>query len=70
MIYQVPFAYERYGRIEVEANDPSEALTVAAEKLRNMSAQEMDACSSYLEDSEEIDEEGMILDANGNVIDE
>ncbi len=70
MTYQVPFAYERYGHIEVDADSPSEAIEKAQNILDKMSAEEMDSLSSYLEDSEEIDEEGLILDADGNIIDE
>ena len=47
----VPFAYEKYGRIEVDA-DSREAL------------------SDYLQGSQEIDDEGIVLDENGNILDD
>ena len=42
----------------------------AAEKLEKMSVKDMDYLADYLEDSEEIDEEGIILDDTGNPIDD
>lgn len=61
-IYAVPFAYEMYGRIEVEASSEEEARKKAEEELVYMSTEDMAERSSYLEDSLEIDEEGEILD--------
>lgn len=64
----VPFSYERYGRIEVEADSREEAIEKARQKLDNMCASDMDAMSDYLVDSEEIDDEGIILDENNNIV--
>ncbi len=65
-IYQIPFAYERYGRIEVEAGTLDEAFEKAEEKLAGMSVAEMEDVSEYLLDSEKIDRDGIVLDENGN----
>lgn len=67
-IYRIPFAYERYGRIPVEADSPEEAMEIAREALEKMSVSDMEELSGYLEDSESIDEEGIILDENGNTV--
>lgn len=67
-IYRVPFAYQRYGRIEVEAESREEAIRFAEEKLKDMSLSEMEQLSDYLEDSEEIDYEGVITDEYGNEV--
>ena len=58
--YDIPFAYEMYGRISVKAESKEEAIKLAEEKLNEMSVQDMADNASYLEDSEEIDEEGVI----------
>lgn len=68
-LYRVPFAYERYGRITVEAESREEAINLAAKELEGMTVSEMEGASDYLENSEEIDEEGNILDGDGNVVD-
>ena len=60
-VYEVPFAYERYGRIEVSADSEAEAIKKAHAELEKMTVADMDANSTYLEDSEEIDEEGHII---------
>lgn len=70
--YYVPFAYQKYGRIEID--DPNittvdAAIEAADEKLQNMSVQDMESLSSYLADSEEIDKNGIVLDENNNTID-
>lgn len=64
----VPFAYEMYGRIEVEADSMEEAFSNAEEQLRNISVTQMSCLCSYLSDSEEIDVEGVILDTEGNPV--
>ncbi len=68
--YYVPFAYERYGRIEVEADNIKDAFKKAEEKLANMSLQEMEESAQYLSDSEEIDTDGLVYDENGNTVEE
>ena len=70
MEYYVPFAYQKYGRIPVEANSVKEAREKAEEKLKGMGLEEMESYAEYLSDSEEIDEEGVVLDEEGNVVSE
>ena len=61
-IYSVPFAYEMYGRIDIDAATEEEALKKAEQELAKMSTEDMHAVSTYLEDSLEVDEEGTILE--------
>lgn len=70
MIYNVPFAYEMYGRVLVEAKSLSEAFDKAKDQIKCMSATEMAAHAEYLSDSEEIDEDGLVIDENGNIVNE
>lgn len=67
-IYRVPFAYEKYGRIEVTAISKREAVKKAEAKLDEMSVQELEKLSSYLDDSAEIDYDGIIKDKDGNIL--
>ncbi len=72
MIYQVPFAYERYGRLEIEAPENAsrkEVIELAEQKLERLSLQVMDEMTTYLEDSEEIDYDGIIMDEKNNEVD-
>ena len=66
----VPFAYEKYGRIEVDADSKEKALKRAEELLDRMSVSDMEALSDYLQGSQEIDDEGIVLDENGNILDD
>lgn len=66
----VPFAYQKYGRIEVEANSREEAIHKAEKVLEDMNVSDMEALGDYLQDSEDIDKDGLVLDENGNIIDE
>ena len=66
----VPFAYEKYGRIEVDADSKEKALKKAEELLDRMSVSDMEALSDYLQGSQEIDDEGIVLDENGNILDD
>lgn len=61
MEYGIPFAYERYGRIYVEADSVEEAKEKAEEVLGRMSLSEMEEITEYLPDSEEIDYDGIVL---------
>ena len=70
MIYRIPYAFEMYGRVEVEANSLDEAYKKADDELINMSTTDLIINANYLEDSLEVDEEGLVLDENGNVITE
>jgi len=68
MIYRIPYAFEMYGRIEVEADSLDKAYKKAADELVNMSITDLVANADYLEDSLELDEEGLVLDENGNIV--
>ena len=68
MIYRIPYAFEMYGRVEVEANSLDEAYEKADDELINMSTTDLIANADYLEDSLEVDEEGVVLDENGNIV--
>ena len=61
-VFSVPFAYEMYGRIEVEADSEAEAIKKAESELDNMTTADINAVSNYLEDSLEVDEDGRILE--------
>ena len=64
-VYGVPFAYQKYGRVEVIAKEGAtkeELLALAEKELVYMTTADMDAITDYLEDSLGIDEEGEILD--------
>lgn len=69
-IYQVPFAYERYGHIKVLAASVSEAKKKARAALGGMGLAEMEQYSSYLQDSAEIDGDGLVLDEFSNILEE
>ena len=38
--------------------------------LDNMSVSDMEALSDYIQVSQEIDDEGIVLDENGNILDD
>lgn len=67
MIYRIPYAFEMYGRIEVEAESLTEAYSKADDELVNMSTVDLIENAEYLEDSLGVDEEGLVLDENGNI---
>ena len=60
-VFAVPFAYQRYGTLEVEAKTEAEAVAKAEDLLERMSVSEMEELTSYLQDSEEIDKDGYIV---------
>ena len=68
MKYRIPYAFEMYGRIEVEADSLNEAYRKADDELVNMSVVDLVAYADYLEDSLEVDEEGIVLDDDGNIV--
>lgn len=59
--YMVPFAYERYGRMPVQAHSEKEAWEKAEKQLENMTVSDMDVYAEYLQDSEELDREGDLI---------
>lgn len=64
-IYLIPVVYSMYGRVEAKGRTPEEALEWAVENAYELPLPD-DA--SYLEDSFEVDEEGIILDQYGNIV--
>lgn len=70
MKYYIPFAYQKYGRVFVEANNIKQAKEKAINKLKSMSVLSLDFLSEYLEDSLELDEDGLIFDENKNIVEE
>ena len=68
MKYRIPFGYERYGFLFVEAGSVRDAYEKAEEKIHGMSESEMMEMTSYLEDSENIDYEGAVYDGDGNIV--
>lgn len=68
--YQVPFAYEKYGYVTVEANTILDAYSKAVDKIDKMTISQMEEISKYLEFSEEIDIDGITRDEKGNIVEE
>ena len=68
MIYSIAYAFEMYGRIEVEAESLTEAYSKADDELVNMSMVDLIENAEYLEGCLEVDEEGLVLDENGNIV--
>jgi hypothetical protein len=58
--FNIPFGFQMYGRISVEAETLKEAYKRAEEKLGNMTTSDMLDNASYLENSENIDEDGIV----------
>lgn len=67
-IFNIPYAYQMYGRIRIEAESLDEALEKAEEKINDMSEAELAENADYLDDSCEVDSDGIILDDDGNII--
>lgn len=68
--YRVPFAYERYGYITVEADTIMDAYDKAIDKLDKMTVYEMEENSEYLDLSEEIDIDGITSVKNEDIVKE
>jgi len=60
-LYSIPYAFEMYGRIEVEARSLLDAYKKAKEQLECISEADMMANASYLDDSLAVDEDGLVL---------
>ena len=71
-VYYVPVYFESYGRIPVEIEGDlvtrEKLVEKAWEKLKNISVYELEMATSYLPDSEGVDEEGIITDCDCNVV--
>ncbi len=64
----VPFCYEKSGRIEVEANSIKEAQEKAQNILDEMSWKDCGRLAECVDDSAQIDYDGMVLDETMHVI--
>ena len=64
----VPFCYEKMGRIEVEANSVREAQGKAQDILDEMSWKDCGRLAECVDDSAQIDYDGIILDENQNIV--
>ena len=64
----VPFCYEKMGRIEVEANSVREAQEKAQDILDEMLWKDCGRLAECVDDSAQIDYDGIILDENQNIV--
>ena len=64
----VPFCYAKSGRIEVEANSIKEAQEKAQNILDEMSWKDCGRLAECVDDSAQIDYDGIILDENQNTV--
>lgn len=66
----VPFVYEKSGRIEVEADTIKEAQRKANEILDEMSWKDCGRLAECVDDSAQIDYDGIVFDESNNIIEE
>lgn len=66
MKYLVPCVWQMYGRVEVEADSAEEAIEIAERDKYDFALPEE---GFYLEDSFEIDGEGIVMDEYGDICD-
>lgn len=59
--YSIPYAFEMYGRLNIEADSLEEAYKKAEDELVNIPLTDMLQNTSYLDDSLEVDREGNVL---------
>lgn len=64
----VPFSYEKSGRIEVEADSVKEAQEKAQNILDKMSWKDCGQLAECVDDSAQIDYDGIVLDETMHVI--
>ena len=67
-IFNIPYAYQMYGRIKIEADNLDEALEKAEEKIDDMSIDQLAENADYLDGSCEVDRDGIILNDDGDII--
>lgn len=70
MKMMVSFYYEKSGCIEVEARSASEAKRKAQDILNKMSWEDCEKLAVCVYDSAQIDENGTILNEDGNIVDD
>lgn len=71
VLYWVPFAYERYGKLPVvvpKGTSAAELFQEAENVLDKLTVAQMDEYTEYLPDSEELDREGNVKDGDGNIV--
>lgn len=66
----VPFCYEKMGRIEVEADSVREAQEKARNILDGMSWKDCGRLAECVDDSAQIDYDGIILNENQNIVED
>ena len=64
----VPFGFDSVGRIEVEASNREEAFAKAREVIDNSNLSELLLLAGSLYDSVATDDEGEILNENGEIV--
>lgn len=64
----VPFYYEKSGRIAVDADTTDEAREKAQDILDKMSWKDCGRLAECIDDSAQIDYDGVIFDENQNII--
>lgn len=64
----VPFYYEKSGRIAVDADTTDEAREKAQDILDKMSWKDCGRLAECVDDSAQIDYDGVIFDENQNII--
>lgn len=64
----VPFYYEKSGRIAVDADTTDEAKEKAQDILDKMSWRDCGRLAECVDDSAQIDYDGVIFDENQNII--
>lgn len=70
MKMHVPFVYEKSGRIEVEADTIKEAQRKANDILDEMSWKDCGRLAECVDDSAQIDYDGIVLDESNNIVEE
>ena len=68
MKVKVPFVFDSVGYIEVEATDREDAFAKARDILAESDLSEYVSMAEPLWDSVDADDEGLILDENGNIV--
>ena len=68
MKVKVPFGFDSVGHIEVEASNREEAFAKARDILAESDLSEYVSMAEPLWDSVDADDEGLILDENGEIV--
>lgn len=68
MKVKVPFGFDSVGYIEVEATNREEAFAKAREVIDDSAPSKLMLLADPLWDTVDTDDEGLILDENGNVV--